>query len=41
MNTNYKKMLKDLGIEKPKDEPLTDLELRQTFVGIGEGLLTD
>lgn len=41
MNTEYKEILGDLGIERPEDGPLTDLELQQIFVSMGEGLLVN
>lgn len=28
----YRKILKELGFEKPEDEPLTEQELRQIFI---------
>ena len=39
MNKEYGKILRDIGIEKPEDEKLTDLELRHVFVSMEEGLL--
>lgn len=39
MSKEYEKILTDLGIDKPKGESLTDLELRQIFVNMQEGLL--
>lgn len=34
----YRKVLKELGFEKPEDEPLTTQELSQIFIHMQEGL---
>lgn len=39
MSKEYEIIFKDLGIDKPEGEPLTDLELQRIFVNMGEGLL--
>jgi hypothetical protein len=39
MDTDDKKILKDLGVEKSEEEPLTGQELQWIFVSMGEGLL--
>jgi len=39
MEEDCKKILKDVGVEKPEKETLTGLELQWIFTGMGEGLL--
>lgn len=34
----YREILKELGFEKPKGEPLTEQELRQIFISMQEDL---
>jgi len=34
----YRKVLKELGFEKPEDEPLTAQELRQIYIHMQEDL---
>lgn len=38
--SEYRKILGELGIEKPENEPFTDHELRQIFMHMQEGLCT-
>ena len=35
----YRKVLKELGFEKPEEEPLTEQELRQVFIYMQEDSL--
>ncbi len=35
---DYRKVLKDLGVEKPKDEPLTSFEFGWIFIRMQESL---
>ncbi len=37
-DNEYRKILKELGFEKPKDEPLTKQELSQIFIYMQEDL---
>ena len=41
MSENNRKILEDLGIKKPSDEPLTNSELRKIFVSMQEGLFVE